>query len=145
MGLLYEISHVGACDLKRVNKLFIFVVHKCPPLFCWRHFQMHFLNGSVWISIKISLKFAPKGRINNIAALVRIMAWRWPGDKPLSEPMMVSLLTHICVTRPQLVNGQWGIIARLSNRCYCCMIFAVKFHKTSISVSNMIALWPITN
>ena len=23
------------------------------------------------------------------------------GDKPLSEPVMVSLLTHICVTRPQ--------------------------------------------
>ena len=32
------------------------------------------------------------------------MAWRRPGDKPLSEPMMVSLLTHICVTRPQWVN-----------------------------------------
>ena len=32
------------------------------------------------------------------------MAWRRSGDKPLSEPMMVSLLTHICVTRPQWVN-----------------------------------------
>ena len=32
------------------------------------------------------------------------MAWRRPGDKPLSEPMMVSLLTHICVTRPQRVK-----------------------------------------
>ena len=29
------------------------------------------------------------------------MAWRRLGDKPLSEPMMVSLLTYICVTRPQ--------------------------------------------
>ena len=28
---------------------------------------------------------------------------RRPGDKPLSEPMMVSLLTHICVTRPRWV------------------------------------------
>ena len=36
-------------------------------------------------------------------ALVQIMAWRRPGDKPLSGPMMVSLLTHICVTRPQWV------------------------------------------
>ena len=53
------------------------------------------------ISIKISLKFVPNGPINNIPALVQIMAWRRPGDKPLSEPMMVSLLTHICVTRPQ--------------------------------------------
>ena len=32
------------------------------------------------------------------------MAWRRSGDKPLSEPMTVSLLTHICVTRPQWVN-----------------------------------------
>ena len=58
----------------------------------------------------ISLKFVPKGPINNIPALVQIMAWRRPGDKPISEPMMVSLLTHICVTRPQWVNSfgsQW--------------------------------------
>ena len=33
--------------------------------------------------------------------LVHIMAWRRPGDKPFSEPMMVSLPTHICVARPQ--------------------------------------------
>ena len=34
------------------------------------------------------------------------MAWRRPGDKPLSEPMLVSLLKHIYVTRPQWVNHQ---------------------------------------
>ena len=34
------------------------------------------------------------------------MAWRRPGDKPLYETMMVSLLTHICVARPQWVNFQ---------------------------------------
>ena len=49
-----------------------------------------FLNENVKISIKISLKFVPWGPINNIPALVQIMAWRRPGDKPLSEPMMVS-------------------------------------------------------
>ena len=32
------------------------------------------------------------------------MAWRCPGDKPLFESMMVSLSTHICVTRPQWVK-----------------------------------------
>ena len=32
------------------------------------------------------------------------MAWRRPGDKPLSGPVMVRLLTHRCVTRPQWVN-----------------------------------------
>ena len=66
-----------------------------------------FLNENVWISIKISLKFDPKGPNNNIPALVQIMAWRRPGDKPLSEPMMVSFRTHICVTRPQWLNDLW--------------------------------------
>ena len=68
-------------------------------------FKRIFLNENVWISLKISLKFVPKVPINNIPALVQIMARRHPGDKLLSEPMMVNLLTHICVARPQLVNG----------------------------------------
>ena len=67
-------------------------------------FKCIFLNENVWIPIKISLKFVPKGTINNIPALVQIMAWRRSGDKPLSEPMLVSFPTHICVTRPQWVN-----------------------------------------
>ena len=46
------------------------------------------MNENVWISIKISLKFVPKGPINNIPALVQIMTWRRSGDKPLSEPMI---------------------------------------------------------
>ena len=70
-------------------------------------FKRIFLNENIWISIKISLKFIPKGLINNIPALVLIMAWRRPGDKPLSEPMLVKSLTHICVTRPQWVNSLW--------------------------------------
>ena len=57
-------------------------------------FKCIFLNENVWISIKIPLKFVPKGQINNIPALVQIMAWRRPGDKSLSEPMVVSLLSH---------------------------------------------------
>ena len=69
-------------------------------------FKCIFLNENVWILIKISLKFVPNGPIVNIPALVQIMAWRRPGGKPLSEPMMVRLLTHTCVTRPQLVNAQ---------------------------------------
>ena len=59
---------------------------------------------NVWIPIEISLKFVPKGPIDNIPALVQTMAWRRPGDKPLSEPVMGRLPAHICVTRPQWVN-----------------------------------------
>ena len=69
-------------------------------------FKSIFLNENVWISIKISLKFVPRGPLNNIPALVQIMAWRRPGDKPLSKPMVVRLPTHICVTRPEWVKIQ---------------------------------------
>ena len=68
-------------------------------------FKCIFMNENVLILIKISLKFTPKGPINNIPALVQIMAWCRPGDKPLSEPMMTISLTHICVTQPWWVNS----------------------------------------
>ena len=45
-----------------------------------------------------------KGPLDNNPTLVQIMAWRRSGDKPLSEPMKISLPTHICVTRPQWVK-----------------------------------------
>ena len=61
---------------------------KWPP-FSRRHIQINFLNENIWILIKISLKFVHRGPINNIPALVQIM---------------VSLLTHICVARPQWVK-----------------------------------------
>ena len=67
-------------------------------------FKCIFFNENLRISHKISLTFVPKVRINNIPALVQIMAWRRLGDKPLSEPMMLFLPTHICVTRPQWVK-----------------------------------------
>ena len=58
-------------------------------------FECIFVNENVWIVIKISLKFVSKGPMYNIPVLVQIMAWRRPGDKPLSEPW---LPRHICIT-----------------------------------------------
>ena len=52
-------------------------------------FKRIFLNENCFILMKISLKFVPQGPINNIPALVQIMAWRQPSDMPLSEPMIV--------------------------------------------------------
>ena len=63
-----------------------------------------FVNENARILIEISLTFVPKGPINIIPTLVQILAWPQLGDKPLSQPMMASLLTHICVTWPQWVN-----------------------------------------
>ena len=68
------------------------------------NFKGIFLNENVLVPIKFSLKFVPKGPINNIPALVQIMGWHRPGNKPLSELMMVRLLTHIYVTRSQWVK-----------------------------------------
>ena len=56
--------------------------------FPYNFFKCIFLNENVWVAIKIWLKFVTKGSINNIPALVQIMAWRRPGDKPLCEPML---------------------------------------------------------
>ena len=62
-------------------------------------FKMIFLNAfsykNVWISIEIPLKFVPKDPISIIPALVQIMAWRRPGDKPLSVSMVLNSLTYM--------------------------------------------------
>ena len=101
-------------------------------------FKCIFLNENVWISIEISLNFVPKGPINNIPALVQIMAWRRPGDKPLSEAMMVNLPTHICVTWPQWVN--WYIFSILWRyTCICCIHFV---NKVLICYPVFYGIWP---
>ena len=40
------------------------------------------------------------------------MTWRRPGDKPLCKPMIVCLLTHICVARPQWFNKTYTIFLK---------------------------------
>ena len=101
-------------------------------------FQMIFSNGlsgneNVWISIYVSLKFVPRGPINNITTLLQVMAWRRPGDKPLFEPMMVRLTTHICVTRPQWVK-KW--------LCYSGHRVALVVHRAQKSVPDSAGEWP---
>ena len=95
---------VKACSALQPHSLNTLRPRQNGRLFADVIFTCIFLNEKVWISINISLKFVPEGQINNIPVLVQIMAWRRPGDKPLFEPMMFSLLTHICVTRPQWVK-----------------------------------------
>ena len=75
-------------DFKRLNTL---RPRQNGCLFADDIFKRIFNNENVWISMKFLQKFVTKSPINNIPALVQIMAWRRPGDKPLSEPMMVSL------------------------------------------------------
>ena len=103
---------------------------------------MHLFESKERISMKISLTFVPKGPTNNISALVQIMDWRRPGDKPLSEPMLTqsndaymrhkgkmnrdlirpqrSMVTCICRRRGSL----WFLIKKIiasSCSCHCPM------------------------
>ena len=50
-------------------------------------FRCILVNEKFCILIQISLKFVPKGPIDNKSALVQVMAWRRPGNIPLSEPI----------------------------------------------------------
>ena len=73
-------------------------------------FKCILLNVNILISLKISLKFDPKDRVNKMSASAQIMVSRQPGDKPLSEPtepIMVNLMTHICLTWPQWVKSAY--------------------------------------
>ena len=98
-------------------------------------FKRIFLNQNVRNWINISLKFVPKGLIHNITSLVQIMAWQRPGDKPLSEPMMVRLLTHICVARPQWVKLGYGECRMLYS------IYCFESYHEACHLSNKI--WPV--
>ena len=102
-------------------------------------FKCIFLNKNGRISIKISLKFVPKVPINNIAALVQIMAWHRPGDKLLSESMTVSLLTHICITRPQWVN-MWQVISHCLNLYHQHIYSSLGFSQFNLLIFGIYAL-----
>ena len=117
-----------------------------------------FMNENIWILIEISLKFVLKVPIANIPALVQIMAWRRPGDQPLSESMMVSLLTNICITWPPWIkvpgkvytgcvrsamlhsNKMWGPNTDLEWLCHndcamICWICGTKHQEETLSAS----------
>ena len=92
------------------------------------------LNESIGILINISLRFVPKGPITNIPALVQIMAWRRSGDKPLSEPLMVRLSTHVCITQPQwvMLNGMVMLIQSIWPHFLC----IVSDHESKVSANE---------
>ena len=109
------------------------------PSFRRRHFHIHYRQ---WVSTKISQKFVPKGPNNNILALFRIMAWHQLGDKPLSEPVVVSLLTHICVTRPQWVKlNQVCVIYAYHNHAKNAS-FCFEFAYLYVAIFALTPPWP---
>ena len=118
------------------------------PQFPDYFFKCIVLNENIWILIEISLKFVRMVSINNIPALVLIMAWRRPGEKPLSESMMASSLPHICITRSQWVNN-WEKLS--VDRSRCCrtpdnwntglILLLFRFSQIIFSMWNLHCVW----
>ena len=66
-------------------------------------FLKTFSNAFSWMKMyELRLRFHW-----NLLLRVQLTIGSDNGDKPLSEPMVVVLLMHICVTRPQLVNSMY--------------------------------------
>ena len=76
--------------------------------------QTTFSNAFSWMKsfvfrFEFHWIFTHNGPIHNIPALVQIMAGRRPGDRPLSEPMMVRSLTQAII---------WTIADPVQRRIY---------------------------
>ena len=82
-------------------------------------FNCIILKENVLISLNISLKFVPKVRINNIPALIQIMAWRRPGGKPLSEPRAACLPDAFMRHSVSMSFNQWIRVNYLPI-CFAC-------------------------
>ena len=74
-----------------------------------RYFQMD-LNENVRISLIMSLKFVPLVRVNDNTILDQKTAWHWPGEKPLSEPMMASLMTKYASLGIKELNQRCNVL-----------------------------------
>ena len=84
----------------------------------------------------ISLKYVTWCVIDNILTFVQIMAWRWTGDKPLSEPVMAKFsdadMLHLEVSSLNTCYGlsnlsSWLFLKSLSGEC----------HRTPLMISQV--------
>ena len=107
-------------------------------------FKCIFSNEKIWILIKNSLKFVPRCCNNKITALYQIKARHEPENNPLSEPVIVNLLTRLCIT-------QWVNVLSHVNQCMYIDILrpqqmATKFWKAYLNSKefdkrNCILIW----
>ena len=94
------VNNREAGDLRRYRAHYDVIV-MCDLLCCanasWQNWHLRLFSADdifKCISWKKMYEYVPEGSTDNISS----------GDKPLSEPMRVSLQTHISATRPQWVK-----------------------------------------
>ena len=96
-------------------------------------FKCIFLNENIWIPIKISLKFVPKGPIYNIPALVQIMAWSRPGDKPYLNQWKL-VYRRICASLGLNELNQMG--GGMNSYSICCLVLSIQADHNWWSISE---------
>ena len=83
--LPYDTIHNGQLDLTALQVLSHLPLDKMAANSADDICKCIFINEKFCILIRISLKFLPRGPIDNRPALVQVMAWRRTGDKLLPE------------------------------------------------------------
>ena len=135
----YEFAEIWTPRLHSSTIWICWFINSLRPRSSRRHFADDMfkcisLIENVSILIQISLKFVPKGSISNNPSLFQIMAWRRPGDKPLSEPMMVSSLTHLRHSASMSLNHTLLNVCGQLTPCINCFL-ATSLNKRSTSYS----------
>ena len=103
-----------------------------------RCFQMRLSAWEFSILIEISLKFVQRGSIDNKPILVQIMAWRWIGDKPLSEPMLTQFTDAYMRYMGRYILFHNIIILFCKNLCLSCI--GITYFKNGSDVDWQLAL-----
>ena len=85
----YHIKLMGYCKYIHLQCLNTLKLKQNGHNFTDNIFKSISLDENFLILNTISLKYVPYGLIDNMAALVQIMAWHRTGHKPLIEPMLV--------------------------------------------------------
>ena len=134
-----------ACISMLVQFWTLTVDNSSPPGQNGRHFAddiFKCMNEKLRILIRVSLKFVPKGPINNKSALVQVMAWAEQATSHYLKKCLLSSLTHICGTR-----GRWDKLfpilrTRPPPRCHCYVFISFLHHaSTLVGCTQMLNLF----
>ena len=99
-------------------------------------FKCIFMDEKFYILTWISLKFVPKGPIDNDAALVQVIAWHQTSDKPLPEPMLTQLTIYATLGGDKLTS--WNNLVSINPLCI--IHVAILTYKYDILYSQVITV-----
>ena len=98
------------------------------------------LNEKLYILIKIPLKFVLRGTTDTKSALVRVMAWRWIGDRPLPETIIIQFADAYMHTRdPASICQTAEIIAHWHVKINGCIFNFGVSNNVTIDIMQQVA------